>query len=174
MRRLISNRSIKGLKASVLKKRSCWQGKQRKDFRNHRPHEIGAAGLLSSQKAIQLGFQSAPAAADFDGLDATFGDVFEVSGAGNFEVLTGFFGGINDFMAVFIKSIGVAAIAPVKTAAPVGFFAPIFTASALYDMIVYHKYHLISLKYQKILLAFNSLDSIGKSPAFLNIFLVNI
>jgi hypothetical protein len=30
--------------------------------------------------------------------------------------------------------------AAVKAAAPVGFFSPIFTTSALHDVIIYHKY----------------------------------
>jgi hypothetical protein len=96
-------------------------------------------GLISPQKPVQLGFQGAPAAADFDGFDAALGNVFKVGGAGNLEVLTGLFGGINDLLAVFIKTVAVAAIAPVKTAASVGFFATILT------------------EYREILLAFNSL-----------------
>ena len=105
--------------------------------------------LISPYKAVQLGFEGSPAAADFDGLDAAFGDILEVGGSRNFEILTGLFGGINDFVAVFIKSVGVDPIAPVKTAAPVGFFAPIFTASALHYVIIYHKYRLITYKYAK-------------------------
>jgi hypothetical protein len=96
--------------------------------------------LIASQEAIQLGFQGAPAAADFDGLDAAFGDILEESRAGNFKVQAGLFGGINDFLAVFIKSVGIAPVAPVKTAAPVGLFSPIYAASALYNVIIYHKY----------------------------------
>jgi len=125
--------------------------------RFYRIYEVRNAVLISPQKPIQLGFQGAPAAADFDGFDAAFGNVFEVGGAGNLEVCTGLFGGINDVLTVFIKSVVVAVIAPVKTAASVGFFATIFTASALHAVIIYHKYHLMFFQYREILLAFNSL-----------------
>jgi len=114
-------------------------------------------GLISPQKPVQLGFQGAPTAANLDGFDAALGNVFKVSGAGNLKVLTGLFGGINDLLAVFVKSVAVAVIAPVKTAASVGFLATILAASALHDMIIYHKYHLIFFEYREILLAFNSL-----------------
>ena len=100
----------------------------------------GENELIASQEAVQLGFQGAPAAADFDGLDAAIGDILEVGRAGNFEVYAGLFGGINNFLSVFIKSVGVASVAPVKTTAPVGFFSPIDAASALYNVIIYHKY----------------------------------
>ena len=93
--------------------------------------------LISPQKAIQLGFQGAPAAADFDGFDAAFGDIFEVGRPWNFKVHTGLFGGINDVLAVFtIRSVEMAIEAAVKAAAPVGFFSPIFTTSALHDVII--------------------------------------
>jgi hypothetical protein len=105
--------------------------------------------LISPQKPIQFGFQGTPSAADFDGFNAALANVFEVGGAGNLEVFTGLFGGINDLLAVFIKSIGVAPIAPVNSAAAVGFFAPILTASALHYVIIYHKYHLIINSYAK-------------------------
>lgn len=34
--------------------------------------------LFSADKSIKLGLQGAPAAADFDGPDAAFGDILEV------------------------------------------------------------------------------------------------
>jgi len=102
------------------------------------------SGSFASQNPIELGFEGAPAAADFDGFNAAFGNVFEVGGAGNFKVFTGLFGGINDALAVFtIKSAEMAVEAAVKAAASIRFFSPIFTASALHDMIIYHKYHLV-------------------------------
>jgi hypothetical protein len=126
-------------------------------FRRHRRYEVSKGGLISPQKPVQLGFQGAPAAADFDGFDAAFGNVFKVGGAGNLKVHTGLFGGIYDLLAVIIKSVDVAAIASVKTAASVGFFASIIATSALHDVIIYHKYHLMFFEYRKILLAFYSL-----------------
>ena len=96
--------------------------------------------LLSSQKPVQLGFQGSPAAADFDGLDAPLGDVLEVSGSRNLEVFTGLFGGVNDLLAVFIKSVRVTPVAAIKTASSVGLLSPINTASTLYYVIIYHKY----------------------------------
>jgi hypothetical protein len=117
--------------------------------------------LISPQKPIQFGFQGTPSAADFDGFNAALANVFEVGGAGNLEVFTGLFGGINDLLAVFIESVAVAAIAPVKTTASVGFFTPLFAASALHDVIIYHKYHLIFFEYREIRLTFRSFASIG-------------
>jgi hypothetical protein len=111
--------------------------------------EIRNGVLISSYEPVQFGLQSSPAAADFDGLDAAFGDIFEVGGARNLEVFTGLFGAINNVSAVFIKSVEVDPLTPVKTVASVGFFAPILAASALHDVIIYHKYHLISLAFRK-------------------------
>jgi hypothetical protein len=37
--------------------------------------------LITANKPIELGFQRAPAAADFDGFDAALGNVFEVGRA---------------------------------------------------------------------------------------------
>jgi hypothetical protein len=102
-------------------------------------------GLMKSfapQNPIQFGFQGAPAAADFDGFDAAFGNILEVGRPGNFKVLAGLFGGINDVVAVFtIKPVAETIRTPVETAAPIGSFAPIFTAPALNDVIVYHICH---------------------------------
>jgi hypothetical protein len=111
--------------------------------------EIRNGVLISPQKPIQLGFQGSPAAANLDGFYTAFGNVFKVGGAGNLEVFTGLFGAINDALAVFIKSVQVNPVSPVKTVASVGFFAPILAASALHDVIIYHKYHLISLAFRK-------------------------
>ena len=103
--------------------------------------------LISSNKPIELGLQGAPAAADFDGLNATFGDILEEGWPWNFKVHAGFFGGINDILAVFtIRSIEMAVEAAVKSASPVGFFPPIPTTSALHDVIIDHKYRLFIKK----------------------------
>ena len=123
--------------------------------------------LLSPQKPIQLGFQGAPAAPDFDGLDASFGDVFEEGGSRNLEVSTGLFGGINDLLAVFIQSVGVDPVAAVKTAASVGLFSPICAASALHYVIIYHKYPTGQLEIWKNPPGFPFGTSIGKSFVFL-------
>ncbi len=102
------------------------------------------AGLVSTQKAVQFGFERAPAAADFNGPDAAFSDVLEVGGSRNLEVFTGLFGGKYVFIAEFIKSVGKTPVSSIKPAASVAFFAPIFAASTLYNMIINHKYHLMS------------------------------
>jgi hypothetical protein len=122
---------------------------------------------VSAQKPVQFGFERTPAAADFNGPDAAFRNIFEVGGTRNLQIFTGLFGGINVFVAVFIKSVGKTPVAPVKTAAPVVFFAPIFTASALHDVIVNHNYHLKSSEYQKNSFGFQLIASIGMSSVFL-------
>lgn len=104
--------------------------------------------LISSNKPIELGFQGAPAAADFDGFDAAFGDILEEGGPWNFKIDTGLFGRIDDVLAVItIRSIVMAIVAAVKSAAPVGFFSPIPTTSALHVVIIYHRYRLVIKRY---------------------------
>ena len=118
------------------------------DWKGRVKNKKESSELFSADKPIELGLQGAPAAADFDGPDAAFGDILEEGWPWNFKIDTGLFGRIDDVLAVItIGSIVMAIVAAVKSAAPVGFFSPVPTTSALHDVIIYHKSRLVVKRY---------------------------
>ena len=87
-----------------------------------------AGALISADESIQLGFDYAPAAADFLGSDFTRLDIFQVCRAGNPEITAGFGSTENDTIVNRIR-IGIGA--PVIAVAPIGQLAPVIAPALI-------------------------------------------
>jgi hypothetical protein len=100
--------------------------------------------LIPPDESIQFGFDHSPAASDSPGFDTAGLNIFEVSRAGNVEIIAGFL--CAEYRPVIERGricIGASIIA----VAAVGKLAAVITSALFYPVFVYHRIDLEVLIY---------------------------